>query len=141
MHNSRLPISGHFIPSKTLAAPSMGRFIYNRITLIDQEQGLALLDLRAFLVDALEQHARHARAYVGAAERRQAADQLTLQRQGLRLGVDRSPSRHRSCLSRLKPMSHERFFSGFRSATGAEVLLPRVDSNRLGIFQPCAYFT
>lgn len=38
-------------------------------------------------------------------------------------------------------MSQERFFSGFRPATGAEVLLPSVDSNRLGIFQPCAYFT
>ena len=103
----------------TLKPEAQGRPAAENARLI-KEQGLALLDLRAFLVDPLEQHAGHACADVGAAERRQAADQLALQRQGLRLGVDHAHLRRRGRLLFRLLAGSQRDSNGARQGKGAE---------------------
>ncbi|MCW0425801.1 hypothetical protein NB713_003744 [Xanthomonas sacchari] len=62
---------------------------------VDLEQRLAFLDVGAFGVQALFQHAGHAGAHVGAAERGQAADQFALKRHGLRLRLQHAHFRRR----------------------------------------------
>src|SRR5690606_33616387 len=68
---------------------------------IDQEQHVAFLDVAAFLVHALLQHARDARAHVRAAEAGQAAADLTRQRQVGGAGLDHAHFRRRRLGRRL----------------------------------------
>lgn len=55
---------------------------------VDLEQQLALLDVGALVIAALEQHARHAGAHVGTAIGRQAPNQVAGQRRALRLRLE-----------------------------------------------------
>jgi hypothetical protein len=60
---------------------------------VDLEQQLALLDVGAFVIGALEQHAGHAGAHVGAAVGREPADQVAGQRRALGLRLDHADFR------------------------------------------------